>query len=152
GLVLSPGGGRFTFSRRYSNALDYFESQYTYASNMTHDGMLDISWKWLPKTALFLQGGAAYVHYFKPDAPGSTMTDPREDSTQVRGLLGLRGLLTPKTTLNLQAGYQTAFYQTSSNPAARPTTNPSGASNINALLDLGYLPTLQSRANLTLQH
>jgi hypothetical protein len=152
GVGLSPGGGRFTFSLRYSNALDYFESQYTYASNMTHDGMLDISWKWLPKTALFLQGGAAYIHYLNPNNPGFSPTDPRQDSTQVRGLLGLRGLITPKTTLNLQAGYQTAFYKASNDPAASPTENPSGTSNINALIDIGYMPTLISRANLTLQH
>jgi hypothetical protein len=152
GVGLSPGGGRFTFSLRYSNALDYFETQYTYASNMTHDGMMDISWKWLPKTALFLQGGAAYIHYLNPNDPGSMSSDPREDSTQVRGLLGLRGLITPKTTLNLQAGYQTAFYKESTAPGAPPTVNPSGTSTINALIDIGYLPTLLSRANLTLQH
>jgi hypothetical protein len=146
GVGVSPGGGRLTFSLRYSNALDYFEggntSAYTYASNMTHDGMFDVSWKWLPKTALFLQAGGAYIHFLNPGTMG---LQQRDDSTQVRGLLGLRGLVTPKTTVNLSLGYMTAFY-----PAG--SASPSGVSNINGLLDVGYMPTLLSRLNLTLQH
>jgi hypothetical protein len=152
GLGISPGGGRLNFTLRYANALDYFETQYSYASNMTHDGLLDVSWKWLPKTALFMQGGGSFIHYLKPGSANAQSADPRQDSTQVRGLLGLRGLITPKTTALVQAGYQTAFYEASSNPAAAPTNNPSGVSNISAVIELGYLATLLSRADLTLRH
>jgi hypothetical protein len=140
----SPGGGRITLSLRYTNVLDYFESAYTYASNMTHDGMIDLAWKWLPKTALFIQGGAARIHYLNPsDAPSPALA--RDDSTQVRGTAGLRGLITPKTTLGISLGYATAFY-----PAGSP--DPSGVSNFSAQLDVGYLPTLLSRLGLTLAH
>jgi hypothetical protein len=140
----SPGGGRITLSLRYTNVLDYFESAYTYASNMTHDGMVDVAWKWLPKTAIFLQGGAAFVHYLNPSAVPSPALQ-RDDSTQVRGMAGLRGLITAKTTLGLSLGYATAFY-----PAGSP--NPSGVSNLAAQLDVGYMPTLLSRLGLTLAH
>jgi hypothetical protein len=110
---------------------------------MTHDGMLDLAWKWLPKTALFLQGGASFIDYLNPS--GAPPTDPRDDSTQVRGLAGLRGLISPKTTVLLQAGYQTAFY-----PAGSP--NPSGVSNLEAAFELGYLINLLSRADLRYNH
>jgi hypothetical protein len=144
-LAMSPGGGRLTFSLRYSNALDYFESGYSYASNMTHDGMLDASWKWLPKTAVFLQGGASFIHYLNPGAALPSPNLKRGDSTQVRGLLGLRGLITSRTTLGVGAGYATAFY-----PAG--TASPSGLSNILGQVELGYMPTLLSRLDLTLLH
>jgi hypothetical protein len=143
GVGISPGGGRLTLTVRYSNILDYYETQYTFASNMTHDGLLDVSWKWLPKTALFLQGGASYIHFFNTSDPN--MFDTRQNSTQVRGLAGLRGLITPKSTVNLQLGYETAFYS-GGNP------NPSGIANFSALLDIGYLATLLSRADLVVQH
>jgi hypothetical protein len=64
---LSPGGGRITLSLRYSNVLDYFESGYTYASNMTHDGMLDSPGSGCRRRRIFLQGAA----------PTSTTSIPR---------------------------------------------------------------------------
>lgn len=141
---ISPGGGRITTTLRYNNQFDYFETElYRAASNMTHDGMFDVGWKWLPKTALFMQAGGAYVHYLEPMAMGSAITG-RGDSTHVRATLGLRGLVTPKTTINVSAGYATAFYENKQ--------NPSGVSNILAQLDVGYLPTLLSRLNLQLMH
>jgi hypothetical protein len=141
---ISPGGGRITTSLRYNNQFDYFETQtYRSASSMTHDGLLDVSWKWLPKTAIFLQGGGGFVHYLEPAAPGSAIT-AREDSAQVRAMTGLRGLVSPKTTVNLGVGYATAFYETQS--------NPSGLSNLLVQLDVGYMPTLMSRLNLQLLH
>jgi len=147
GLSVSPDGGRLTFGLRYANALDYFESGYKYASTMTHDGMLDLSWKWLPKTALFLQGGTTFIHFLNPsismDAAGQPLS-PREDSIQVRALTGIRGLITPKVTTTLSVGYATAFYDNNSK-------NPSGVSNFSGLLDVGYMPALQSRLGLTLQ-
>jgi hypothetical protein len=146
---LSPGGGRLTFSLRYGNVLDYFESAYTYASNMTHDGMFDVSWKWLPKTAIYLQVAGSFVHYLKPgEVPpaGTTAIDlTRRDSTQFRALTGLRGLVTAKTTLGVGVGYATAFYSSGG-------SNPSGLSNLLAQIDLGYMPTLLSRIDLNLVH
>jgi hypothetical protein len=140
---ISPGGGRITISLRYTNTVDHFETrEYQFASNMTHDGMLDGSWKWLPKTAFYLQGGAAFVNFYNATSAQAGTT--REDSVQVRGLAGLRGLVTPKTTVNLGAGYSTAFYETSS--------NPNGLSNVLFLLDVGYRPSLLSQMGLALRH
>lgn len=142
-LGVSPGGGRITISLRYTNIVDHFETtEYRYASNMTHDGMLDGSWKWLPKTAFYVQGGAAFVNFYNASAAQAGTS--REDSVQVRGLAGLRGLITPKTTVNLGAGYSTAFYETSG--------NPNGLSNLLFLLDVAYTPSLMSRLGLSLRH
>jgi hypothetical protein len=151
-VAASPGGGRLTTSLRYTNVFDNFESNYAYASTMTHDGLLDASWKWLPKTAIFIQGAGTFVHFLNPNAAGGVPNQARVDSTQVRGLAGLRGLLTPKTTVNLSLGYQTAFYQAPPPGSMTPVSNPKGLSNFTALLDLGFIPTLLTRMDLTLQH
>jgi hypothetical protein len=151
GASISPGGGRLTFTLRYSNSLDYFEDEpYKRSTNMAHDGMLDGSWKWLPKTAIFLQGGVGFIHYLNADGTGGA--SDRHDSIPIRGLIGLRGLLTPKTTVSLGAGYATALYQGGPCDVAATTCNPTGLSNVLFNLDVGYTPTLMSKLGLNLTH
>ena len=153
-MGISPGGGRLTFTLRYSNALDWYEtSDYSRSSNMTHEGMLDGSWKWLPKTAIYLQGAVGYIHYLHSDA---LTVAGRHDSIPIRAQTGLRGLLTPKTTVGLGVGYATAIYKGDDNrkncDVAATSCNPHGVSNILFSFDLGYTPTLLSRIGLSLQH
>jgi hypothetical protein len=140
-VSLVPGGGRLATQLRYTNTLDHFEgNEYKYASNMSHDGMLDISWKWLPKTALYLQGGGGYIHYLQ-----DTPQDGRKDSTPYRALVGLRGLVTPKLTTNLGVGYATAIYQDD-------TPHPTGLSNLLVGFDLALMPTVLNRIGIGYSH
>ena len=58
----APGGGRLQGLLRYTNTIDWFETEYLKAANsMGHEGMLDMSWRWLPKTALYLQVRQGYI-------------------------------------------------------------------------------------------
>jgi hypothetical protein len=139
---LAPGGGRIAFEARYTNALDYYESgDYSFASNMAHGAMLDISWKWLPKTALFLQGNTGYVHYLN----STSGINQRSDSVPLGVSAGLRGLVTPKIAVSLGAGYATAFYQNNA-------LEPSGLSNLSVTADLIYRPILTSSLGLGYMH
>jgi hypothetical protein len=161
-LGVSPGGGRLTFTLRYTNTLDYYETvAYKRSSNMYHEGLLDGSWKWLPKTAIYFQGAVGLVHYLNPDYMLSTSataasTSDRHDSVPIRGQLGVRGLVTPKTTVSFGAGYATSLYQGNSNfdrcSAAATSCNPKGLANLLLTLDVGYQPSLLSRIGLGLQH
>ncbi len=100
----APGGGRINTLLRYSNIVDIFESsQFSYASSVTHQLLLDVSWKWLPKTAVFVQGNISYVTYLE------SMT-PKVSSYPLHVIGGLRGLITPKLSLNVSVGYSNAFY------------------------------------------
>ncbi len=47
----APGGGRLTAVLRYTNMVDIFEGLYDYANTDSNYLMLDVAWKWLPKTA-----------------------------------------------------------------------------------------------------
>jgi hypothetical protein len=104
----SPGGGRITTTLRYTNTIDIFEAtsgfSFSYASSLTHQLMLDASWKWLPKTALFIQASQGYVTYLSSNPKGKVSSYP------LRVYAGLRGLITPKLTVSAALGYVNAFY------------------------------------------
>jgi hypothetical protein len=104
----APGGGRITGLLRYSNTMDFFEgSGFRYATSLTHQLLLDVSWKWLPKTAVFLQAFQGYVTYLNQP----TMGPAKSSSYPLHAVVGLRGLITPKTSLMASLGYANAFDQ-----------------------------------------
>jgi hypothetical protein len=102
----SPGGGRITGTLRYTNAIDIFEtgSGYSYANSVTHTFTLDVSWRWLPKTALFAQANQGYVSYTNSQTAGKVPSYP------LRAMLGMRGLITPKLQAIVALGYANGFY------------------------------------------
>lgn len=100
----SPGGGRLTTTLRYTNMVDVFEGSYAYADADTNTLMLDASWKWLPKTGIFLNIQQSYVDYFHAGNNPKTASYPLIVTT------GLRGLLTDKTSAVLALGYLNGFY------------------------------------------
>jgi len=114
----SPGGGRIQGILRLSNIFDWFEyAPLKSASSMTNEVMLDASWRWLPKTALFLQVRQGYVFYFDDTSPGAASAESalvtsgkKSSSFPLRAVLGLRGLITEKTSIALAMGYVNAFY------------------------------------------
>jgi hypothetical protein len=139
-IGLAPGGGRITARLRYTFGLDLYEDQFKFASLIGHDLMLDLSWKWFPKTALFLQGTGGYIHYLNND-----VTNPRADSYPVRGLAGLRGLITSKLSASVGLGYSSGFYQGG-------VDNPGGLSNLAGVIELAYQPHVLARFVLGFRH
>jgi len=117
-LRWAPGGGRLQGVLRLTNVVDWFEYEpLKPASSMTNDLMVDASWRWFPKTALFLQVRQGYVFYFEDTAANASAneaalvtTGQKSSSFPLRAVLGIRGLITEKTSISLAAGYQNAFY------------------------------------------
>jgi hypothetical protein len=143
---LAPGGGRIQTVFRYTNTLDLFETDsFEYANRMGHDFMLDGSWRWLPKTALFLQVGAGYIQYLDDQAEAAG----KENSIPYRALAGLRGLVTPKLTINMSAGFADAVYDSTPVAAA---ANPTGFSNLYTEVSLGYTPVTFTKLGLAYSH
>jgi len=141
-LRFAPGGGRMRGLVRYTNVLDFYEesSGYGYASNMANELLLDGSWLWLPKTALFAQIAQGYVHYIGQVNP----TNPKFDSYPLRALAGLRGLLTEKVSLQVGAGYSNAFYQGG--------VSTSGLSNLAGFIEISHRPSLFTQLTLGYRH
>jgi hypothetical protein len=118
-LRLAPGGGRLQGVLRLVNIVDYFETAgLKPANSMSNELMLDVSWRWLPKTALYFQVRQGYIYYFNDSADlaaaggAFALNNMAEKSSSfpLRAMLGLRGLITEKTSVALAVGYQNAFY------------------------------------------
>jgi hypothetical protein len=141
---LSPGGGRLQGIVRYTNSIDLFgasNTSYSYADSMSHEGMLDFSWKWLPKTAIFIQGRQGYVQYFN----GASNGQQKRPSYPLRASIGLRGLITEKTTVGVALGYANAFYSSGEN-----TSGLFGSTYVSA--DVMYRPLLLTLVTLGYRH
>ena len=69
--------------------------------------MLDVSWKWLPKTGLFVNVNRA-TSTTTTTATGSATL--KNDSYPLIATVGVRGLLTEKTSVLLAVGYMNGFY------------------------------------------
>jgi hypothetical protein len=143
-LRLAPGGGRVQAVLRYSNSIDFFETEnYKFANMMGHDVMLDASWRWFPKTALYLTISQGVINYFNQDSQPEDQK--KQSSYPLRVMAGLRGLVTEKISVSLGAGYAAGFYQGAAE-------NPSGLGNLAAVGEVIYSPTLLTRLLLGYRH
>lgn len=104
-LRWSPGGGRLTGILRYTNMVDILDQPYDYANSVTNNLLLDVSWKWLPKTAIFASVQQGYIFYLND-------TSQKVNSFPLYVTAGLRGLLTEKTSAVFALGYVNGFYST----------------------------------------
>lgn len=136
-LRFAPGGGRLKVMLRYTNLVDKYEGGYDYGSNMGNEGVLDIGWRWLPRTSLYAQISQGAITYFNDSSIYPS-------SHPLRTLLGVRGLLTEKLGVNLAAGYSNAFYSRGD--------SPSGLGNLGAIAELNYQLSLLSRAGIGYHH
>ncbi len=110
----APGGGRLTGTLRYTNMVDIFGDLYSYANGVSNTLMLDVAWKWLPKTAVFFNAQQGYVFYLNDNAianPTTGQGEAKSSSFPLFVTVGLRGLLTEKTSAVFSVGYLNAFYQ-----------------------------------------
>jgi hypothetical protein len=80
---------------------------YSYANALTNTLMLDVAWKWLPKTAVFVNVQQSFVTYLNKAAANANQIF---DSYPLYVTAGLRGLLTEKTSAVLTLGYVNGFY------------------------------------------
>jgi hypothetical protein len=135
-LLFAPGGGRLRLMLRYSNLVDYYEKDFNRGSNMGNEGVLDLSWRWLPRTSLYVKAAFGVITYFNQG--GGVSSHP------LRTMAGLRGLLTEKLSLNLGAGYNNAFYSSGG--------NPTGFGNVGIVAEISYYMSLLSRVGIGYHH
>ena len=65
---------------RFTNMVNIYDNNgagnYSYANAMTNTLMLDVAWKWLPKTAIFLNVQQGLRRLPQPDAPQTPTSCP----------------------------------------------------------------------------
>lgn len=122
-LRWTPGGGRLQGLLRLTDVIDYFElASLKAASSISNELMLDVSWRWLPKTALFFQARQGYLFHLSDNSAlasdnlrALSADGQKFSSYPLRLTLGIRGLITEKTSVALAVGYQNAFYSGGAN-------------------------------------
>jgi hypothetical protein len=136
---LSPGGGRLTFNVGYLFGIDYFEIDTLKPFDlMYHRFDLRASWRFLPKTAVYIAASEVIYQYQHPDP-----VYPHPNSYPLRIDAGLQGLITTKLAVNLWIGYGNGFYDNS--VKVNPSTVVAGVA-------LTWKPTLLSSGTLGYNH
>ncbi len=109
----SPGGGLFELQFGYAFGFRFFETSgpsgnLQYLGNYTsHDAFVNIRWRFLPKTALIFAGSFRPIFHEDGSVEGARQV---HDSYNVRGTIGVVGLLTRRFSLLAQVGYGAGFY------------------------------------------
>jgi hypothetical protein len=133
-VSLAPGGGRLVLYLGYLFGLDYFELAPLTAYNLLyHQFDLRLSWKFLPKTALYIAATEVINTYSDPTA--------HPNSYPFHVTAGLQGLITPKLTANVWIGYGNGFYVAGPNP-----------NSVVAGLQMSWKPTLLSSGAVGYEH
>jgi len=133
----SPGGGRIQGSLRYSNEVDIYEGDYRLDRNIDNEVMLDLSWRWFPKTALYVNVTQGFIRYLDD-------SQSNRDSNPLRAKAGIRGLVTEKLSAGLSAGYAAGFY--------RDGTNPQGFGTLSVSAETIWRPTFLTAVSLAYRH
>jgi hypothetical protein len=144
-INLSPGGGRLTINIGYLFGIDYFENgQLTDFDLQSHRFDLRVSWRFLPKTALYVAAFEVLNFYQHRGV------DNHPDSFPLHVEAGIQGLITAKLTVNAWIGYANGFYQwPATTPASVGTPNPNTAI---GGLSLSWKPTMLSTGAIGYQH
>lgn len=90
----------------------YFTRRLGDLTKDSHDFDLDVSWRFLPKTAFLFSASTKLIKYEEPfnEAGGSTGL-PNVESTPLNLQAGLSGLLTKRLAARAMAGYALGFYE-----------------------------------------
>jgi hypothetical protein len=141
-LRLRPGGQRLEFGIQYVFGLYFFEGgPFAGKNNLSHDFQLRISWKFFPKTALYLQASESIYSYVNNDVNTPPSAFP------FRVVLGMIGLITSKLTVNANIGYGNTFTtKNMANPVEQFNSVPIG------LIEGTWKPTLQTSVSLGYRH
>jgi hypothetical protein len=129
---------------RYTNLIDKYEGSYDTGSNMGNEGVLDIGWRWLPRTTIYMQAAQGAITYFNSGTTGTSESTPLYASYPLRTLAGIRGLLTEKLSVNIAAGYNNAFYSGGD--------SVSGFGKVGIVTEVNYSLSVLSRFGLGYHH
>lgn len=136
----SPGGQRLQLSLLYELSFDGFDDvdggpRLSNLNLLSNNITLRGSWKFLPKTALFVELNQGILTYMHVDLQA------RSPSYPLRATTGITGLITQKLAVNLQGGYGNGFY----------TTGPSPSTAVIGT-EVKYKPTFMSTAVIGYKH
>jgi len=112
-LRFAPGGGLLSISFGYAMNINIFEdSNLAYANSLFHELSLNVKWKLLPKTAVFLDVTEQITSYYDRNGGTPPAGLINNDSYPIRAYLGIGGLFTPRLSALVKLGYGNSITST----------------------------------------
>lgn len=108
-LGVHPGGKVFQHYLSYDFTLQLHD-EFPDIDRKVHDITLHNHWKFLPRTALLLNGDLGLIRYDEPTRTRGDRDFANINSTPLRITGGLRGLITNRLSVQLLAGWGIGFY------------------------------------------
>ena len=105
---IQPNGaqGNLKINLGYANDLQRYDSGINKDNNyLAHEITAQVSWAFLPKTAVFLAGSYRYTDFYDFTAGISPLYQQSPNASPVEVKLGLMGRLSPMVSINLYVGY-----------------------------------------------
>jgi hypothetical protein len=141
-LKLRPGGQRLEIAVQYMFAFYLFEGGlFSDKNDLINSFQLRVSWKFFPKTALYLQASEDINSYITQGGATPPTAFP------FRVVLGVIGLITAKLSVNANIGYANSFTQSNANQP-----NAASYNMVIGLIEGTWKPTLTTSVSLGYRH
>lgn len=150
-LVAQSPGGLLKGSIGYRFGYAWFESySFLYNNNITQSALLNLSWEFLPKTALFYDATYSRQNYLHltdqalADAARTQLVNNEQISTR----LGINGAVTSRIGATVAVGYAAGFYKHGDDPSGLIANlevrfTPSPIAEVALTVDRSFLPSYQ---------
>jgi len=105
---IQPNGAAGNLKVNLGYAFDlqrYDDAAYQNNNFMAHEVTAQVSWAFLPKTAVFLAGSYRYTDFYDFTAGQSPLYQQSPNASPIEVKLGLIGRLSPMVSINLYVGY-----------------------------------------------
>lgn len=150
-LIVQSPGGLLRGSVGYRFGYAWFDSVgFLFNNNMTHSAMLNLSWEFLPKTALFYDATYSYQNYLHLDDQtlANVARTQLVNNEQVSTRLGVNGAITSRIGATVALGYAAGFYAIGDDPSGiignlELRYTPSPIAEVALTLDRTFLPSYQ---------
>ena len=130
GADFIPGGGALKLTAEMAVFLDEYDDSNSnqvdpvYLNNERYSPLVRAAWAFLPKTQVFVEGGASFANFRSVDDPN--VQSLNADSWVYHGSAGLNGIITPKISALAKVGF-TGINTDGSVAATDVTKNTVGA-------------------------
>ena len=150
-VLFRSAGGLLRGSIGYRFGYAWFDDVgFKYNNNITHNGLLNVGWEFLPKTALFYDATFSHQTFTKGD--NSTLRQMALtrliDNNILTSRIGINGAITSRIGATVAVGYTAGFFASGDEPhgligSVEARYTPTNISEVALTFDRGFLPSYQ---------
>jgi hypothetical protein len=150
-VLFRSAGGLLRGSVGYRFGYAWFDDVgFKYNNNITHNGLLNLGWEFLPKTALFYDATFAHQSFTKGDDSSLRQIALTRlvDNNILTSRIGINGAITSRIGATVAIGYTAGFFESGDEPhgligSVEARFTPTQISEVALTFDRGFLPSYQ---------